>query len=89
MPSSTFDECLLFRKVISAIIGPHTDDLLIAASSKFMKIEAYEFEAAKRIVKPCEKLITGNSINVYGFDIELENTDILITQKRQVNKYNY
>ena len=86
MSSSTFDECLLFRNDVSAIVGLQTDDSLIAASSEFMKIEARELEAAKLIAKPCEKLNNENSLNFNGFDIELQDTDILITQKRQTEK---
>ncbi|KAI0992847.1 hypothetical protein K3495_g15337 [Podosphaera aphanis] len=87
MNSSTFDECLLFKSDMSAVIGLQTDDSLIAATPEFMKIEAQELKIAGLIAKPCEKLTADHALEFDGFKITfVDSHGLMITQKRQIQK---
>ncbi|KAI0996514.1 hypothetical protein K3495_g11667 [Podosphaera aphanis] len=81
MTSSTFDECLLFKSDMSAVIGLQTDNSLIAVTLDFMKIEAQELKTAGLIAKPCEKLTADHALEFNGFKSTLvDSHGLMITQ---------
>ena len=86
MIPSTFDNCLLFNKDMTVIIGLQIDDTLIAATPGFMEIELKELNSASLLAKPCKKLTTEHPLEFNGFAITLRNIETIIDQAKQIKK---
>jgi hypothetical protein len=84
--ASTYDPCLLIADNRSAIVGLQTDDSLIAATPEFMAEEDRQLQQAKLLAKPVEHFTPDHSVDLNGFVITVEGSDLTISQDKQIKR---
>jgi hypothetical protein len=89
MQVSSYDPCLLFtndRPDNFAITGMQTDDTLTFATPSFSKKEDMKLHEAGLLAKPKTFLSHDNPLEFNGCKLQLEDDDIIITQKGQAKQ---